>query len=355
LAEPEHDFSSLVMGNIPARIWIKDAQGRYVFVNSRLCSELGIERETWIRSKDEDLFPNAGHVYWRKDLQVLSSRTPLVSTDQVEQNKVLLVLRFPVVVDGKDHVAAVGIEITEQISALFGFFRLREEMFRNERLRSIGEMASGLAHDLRNILNAGALRLNILRSKAGDELIGDVNSLTRTVNAAAERVQGLHEFVSERPNEKLESTDLSALIEEAIEMVDFLIEKTPTVNGGTIKIERRMPDSLPKVRVFANQVKHVLANILINGREAMPDGGTLLIEARELPSTVEVTVADEGSGIPANIVEKVFEPFFTTKALGTGLGLSMARDVMTRIGGKIRAENRASRGAALILDFPVSR
>lgn len=355
MAHPDHDFLSLVMGNIPARIWIKDAQGRYVFVNQRLCSELGIEREKWIGARDEELFPDAGHVFWRKDLQVLSSGNPLVSTDQVEQDKVLLVVRFPLAVEGKDHIAALGIEITEQISALFGFFRLREEMFRNERLRSIGEMASGLAHDLRNILNAGALRLNILRSKAGENLIEDVNSLTRTVNAAAERVRGLQEFVSERPNEKLEPSDLSALIREAIDMVDFLIEKTPTINGGTIKIERQVSQALPKVAVFPNQVKHVLANILINGREAMPDGGTLSIEAKEISSAVQVTVADEGTGIPADILEKMFDPFFTTKTLGTGLGLSMARDVMTRIGGKIRAENRASRGAAVILDFPISK
>lgn len=162
-------------------------------------------------------------------------------------------------------------------------------------------------------------------------------------------------LLSERPNERLEPTDLSALIAEAIEMVDFLIEKTPTINGGTIKIERRIPNALPKVRVFANQVKHVFANLFINGREAMPDGGTLLIEAREIPSAIEVTVADEGTGIPTDVLEKIFEPFFTTKTLGTGLGLSMARDVMSRIGGKIRAENRAPRGAALILNFPVSK
>ena len=72
-------------------------------------------------------------------------------------------------------------------------------------------MASGLAHDLRNILNAGTLRLNILRSKAGDDLIQDVDALVRTVNAAAERVRGLQEFVSERPQEKLEASDLRDL------------------------------------------------------------------------------------------------------------------------------------------------
>jgi nitrogen fixation/metabolism regulation signal transduction histidine kinase len=352
--DPEY-FFSLLMGNIPARIWIKDARGRYVFVNSRLCSELGLEREKWIGSSDDELFPEVGHVYWRKDQQVLSGGNPLVSTDQVERGKSLFVLRFPLAIDGEAHVAAVGVETTQHMSALIGFFHLRDELFRNERLRSIGEMASGLAHDLRNILNAGTLRLNILRSKAGDDLISDVDALTRTVNAAADRVRGIQEFVSERPQENLQSSDLSVLITEAIEMVDFLVEKTPTVNGGTIKIEFEIPALLPKVPVFPNQVKHVFANLLINGREAMPDGGNLSIAAKETRSSVEVIVADEGVGISGEILEKVFEPFFTTKELGTGLGLSMARDVMTRIGGRIRGENRSPRGAAFILNFPTLR
>jgi C4-dicarboxylate-specific signal transduction histidine kinase len=349
------NFSSLLMGNIPARVWIKDAVGRYVFVNSRLSSELGIQPEKWVGERDEELFPNVGHVYWRKDLQVLSSGNPLISTDEVERGKSLFVVRFPLAIDGKDHVAAVGVETTEQMSALIGFFHLRDELFRSERLRSIGEMASGLAHDLRNILNAGSLRLNILRSKAGDDLLQDVDALARTVNAAAERVRGLQEFVNERPQENLEASDLSILISEAIEMVDFLIQRTPTVKGGAVKLERDTPASLPKVWAFPNQVKHVIANLLINGREAMPEGGNLSIEARLIAATVEVAVIDEGTGIPADVLQKMFDPFFTTKDLGTGLGLSMARDVMTRLGGQIRAENRSPQGAAIVLNFPIAK
>jgi signal transduction histidine kinase len=351
--DPERLFS-LLMSNIPARVWIKDALGRYVFVNQRLCSELGLEPEKWIGARDEELFPNAGHVYWRKDLQVFSTGAPLVSTDQIERGKSLFVVRFPLSIDGNDHVAAFGVETTEQMSALIGFFHLRDELFRNERLRAIGEMASGLAHDLRNILNAGALRLNILRSKAGNDLINDVDALARTVNAAAERVRGLQEFVNERPQENLEAADLSILISEAIEMVDFLIQKTPTEKGGIVKLERNIPASLPKVWAFPNQIKHVFANLLINGREAMPDGGNLLIEARPTENSIEVAVTDQGTGISADILLKMFDPFFTTKDLGTGLGLSMARDVMTRLDGEIRAENRSPQGAAIILNFPIA-
>ena len=351
--DSEH-FFSLLMGNLPARVWIKDARGRYIYVNSQLCSDLGIEREKCLGARDEELFPDAGQVYWRKDQQVLSSGSPLVSTDQVERGKYLFVLRFPLPIDGKDHVAAVGVETTEQMSALIGFFHLRDELFRNERLRAIGEMASGLAHDLRNILNAGTLRLNILRSKAGDDLTHDVDALARTVNAAAERVRGLQEFVSERPQENLESSDLSVLITEAVEMVDYLVEKTPTVNGGSVKLEVDIPASLPKVWAFPNQVKHVIANLLINGREAMPDGGILKIDAELDSDTVEVAVTDEGTGIAEDVLHKMFEPFFTTKELGTGLGLSMARDVITRLGGRIRAVNRSPQGAAIVLNFRIA-
>jgi signal transduction histidine kinase len=351
--DPEH-FFSLVMANIPARIWIKDARGRYVFVNSRLGSELGIESEKWIGRTDEELFPGIGHVYWRKDLQVLSGSEPLISTDQVERGKSLFVVRFPLEINGEPHVAAVGVETTQQMTALVRLFHLRDELFQNERLRSIGEMASGLAHDLRNILNAGALRLNILRSKAGSDFAKDVDALARIVSAAAERVRGLQEFVNERPQEVLELADLSTLIDEAVEMVDFLVQRTPTARGGAVKIEREIAPSLPKVWTFPNQVKHVFANLLINAREAMPDGGVLSIGARLYAATVEVTVADEGIGIAENVLQKMFEPFFTTKDLGTGLGLSMARDVMTRLRGKIRAENRSPQGAAIILNFPIA-
>ena len=351
--DSEH-FSSLLMGNLPARVWIKDAVGRYVFVNSRLTSELGIEQEKWIGARDEELFPTVGHVYWRKDQQVLSSGDPLVSTDQVERGKSLFVVRFPLTIDGKDHVGAVGVETTEQMTALIGFFHLRDELFRNERLRAIGEMASGLAHDLRNILNAGSLRLNILRTKAGADFAQDVDALARTVNAAAERVRGLQEFVNERPQENLESSDLAILIAEAVEMVDYLIQKTPTVKGGAVKLELDVPPLLPKVWAFPNQVKHVIANLLINGREAMPDGGNLSIETRLLANTVEVAIKDEGTGIPEDVLSRMFEPFFTTKDLGTGLGLSMARDVITRLGGQIHAENLSPAGAAIILNFPIA-
>jgi signal transduction histidine kinase len=86
----------------------------------------------------------------------------------------------------------------------------------------------------------------------------------------------------------------------------------------------------------------------------MPDGGNLLIEAKPVAAGIEVAITDEGTGIPADILPKMFDPYFTTKELGTGLGLSMARDVMTRLDGEIRAENHSPQGASIILIFPIA-
>jgi|HubBroStandDraft_6_1064221.scaffolds.fasta_scaffold323539_1 signal transduction histidine kinase len=346
-------FFLRLIRDMPARVWAKDSQGRYVFVNDEVVKVLRLGREKWIGSTDEALFPKVGQVYWRKDQQVLSSREPLVTTDQVGKDRYLFVLRFPLDMNGEPHVAAVGIETTSQISALIGFLHLQEQLFRNERLRSIGEMASGLAHDLNNSLNAASLRLRVLRRGASQEQVPDVDALERSIDAATQRVQNLREYVTSRREEDSQRVDLEELVSAAIEMVDFLIAKTPTINGGIVHIVRSAKKALPPVSVFPNQLKHVIANLLLNARDAMPDGGTITIGTRKTASSIEIVVSDQGSGIPKEQLEKIFEPFFTTKQNGTGLGLSMAMDVMTRMGGYVQVEDASPHGAVFTLRLPV--
>jgi len=284
---------------------------------------------------------------------VLSSGEPLVSTDQIEKQKFLFVLRFPLDIDGQPHVAALGVETTPHIMALIGIFHLQEQLVRNERMRSIGEMASGLAHDLSNSLNAANLRLRTLRKKAGQELIPEVDAVMRSIDTAAQRMQNLREYVTSRREENLARVDPEELITAAVEMVDFLIQKTPTLNGGRVRIVRKSAASLPQVSAFPNQLRHVIANLLVNARDAMPDGGDLVIETRTTDQHLEIEVSDEGGGISQDLLENIFEPFFTTKATGNGLGLSMARDVLARMEGHIRAANRVPHGAAFTLSIPL--
>jgi signal transduction histidine kinase len=350
----ETSFLLRVVGDLPARIWVKDSRGRYAFVNAEVARALEVPREKFIGATDDELFPTVGHVYWRKDQTVLSTGQPLVTTDQVENNRFLFCLRFPLDIAGEPHVATIGVDTTSHIAALIGFLHLQEQLFRNERMRSIGEMASGLVHDLNNSLNATTLRLRVLRSKVGADLIPDIDALARSLETATQRVQNVREYVTSKRYESPSLADLEDLLTAAIAMVDFLIERTPTAKGGMVRIVRKTTRDLPRVSVLPNQLKHVIANLLLNARDAMDDGGELTIETRQNSSFVEISVADEGTGVPAELMTSIFEPFFTTKSNGNGLGLSMAQDVLSRMRGQISVTNRAPRGAEFILRIPLT-
>jgi len=171
---------------------------------------------------------------------------------------------------------------------------------------------------------------------------------------AAVRVTRLQDVVHERFDEPLESIDLRGVIEEAVEMVHFVVEKSPTPTGGTIKVSFEVP-SLPPIMGYSAELLHVFANLLLNARDALPSGGNITVTGEPLEDAIVIGVADDGVGIKPDLLAKIFDPLFTTKNTGTGLGLSMARDVMTRMGGSIRADNRTQGGAIFNLRFPLPR
>ena len=174
------------------------------------------------------------------------------------------------------------------------------------------------------------------------------------VKDAAARVTRLQDVVQERSDEPLEHIDLRSVIEEAVEMVHFVVEKSPTPTGGTIRVSFEVPALRPVLGHVA-ELRHVFANLLLNARDALMSGGTIVINGELLDDAIEISVADDGVGIPADLIGKIFDPLFTTKNTGTGLGLSMARDVMTRMGGTITADNRPQGGAVFVLRFPLPR
>ena len=284
----EESAFMLLMSNLPARAWIRDRDGRYVFVNSRLATALGVDREKCIGSTDEALFSEtvAVRASRRKDQRTLSSGQPLATIDPIDRGQYLFVLRFPLEINGEPHVAGIGVETTEQITALMGLLNLNEQLFRNERLRAIGEMASGLAHDLNNSLNSAVLRLELLRSKADPELMPQVDALARAISNAADRVRNVREFVNSKRDDQPQMADLGNLIHESIELVDFVLLKAFTANGGRINLTCDLREPLPAVRALPNELKHVFANLLMNARDAMPDGGTISISAEPGPATI---------------------------------------------------------------------
>jgi PAS domain S-box-containing protein len=343
----------------PGRAWIKDGSGRFVYASDSLLAAFGLKREEVIGVADDSKFPNYARSRARKAQLVLSNGQPMRSTEVTRENgqtKYLFVVRFPLDFEGGHYVGGIAIEMTEEVSALEGLHRVNQQLFRSERLRSVGELASGIAHDINNSLNAMVLGIELLRAEKSKDanLTRRIERLGRVVKDAAARVTRLQDVVQERSDEPLQSVDLRSVIEEAVEMVHFVVEKSPTPTGGTIKVSFEVPALRPVLGHVA-ELRHVFANLLLNARDALPSGGTIVINGELLDDAIEISVADDGVGIPEDLIGKIFDPLFTTKNTGTGLGLSMARDVMTRMGGTITADNRPKGGAVFTLRFPLPR
>jgi signal transduction histidine kinase len=229
----------------------------------------------------------------------------------------------------------------------------RQAQFQSERMRSLGSLSSGLAHDINNSLNALKLHLSVLEMDPG-RLTQKFPVLHRIVDDCASLVRRLQDFARQRRDPPVGHCQIERVIAEAVQMVHSeLVEKTAlTDKPVTIVVETPL---LPMVPGDPVELRHVFVNLLLNARDAMPDGGKIEIIGHAAEGRVIISIADEGSGIPPDAIDRLFDPFFTTKGMhGTGLGLATAYGVMTRLGGAIRAENRPDRGAMFTATFPAA-
>lgn len=258
---------------------------------------------------------------------------------------------------GETNQAVVMIrEATARVHADHELARMREALVQHERMRAIGELASGVAHDLNNTLHAMNLRLSLIEQNEACRMAQESNigALSRAINDAALVVGRLQDFARQKTDRSLDCVDVSAVVSEAIEMVRTSIEGESSLAGAPVRIRTRLP-LLPAVTALAPELRHVVVNLLLNARDAMPKGGAIEVVGEERDGRVILEVLDEGSGIPEKNLENIFSPFFTTKGTrGTGLGLSNARAVLARLGGEISARNRTRGGACFTLSFPIA-
>ncbi|RKH15198.1 sensor histidine kinase [Corallococcus sp. CA053C] len=230
----------------------------------------------------------------------------------------------------------------------------RATLMERAQLRALGELAAGIAHDLRNTLNAMRLRLQLLQrdeAATGERGQHHLDALARIVADAGERVGRLQDFSRQRGSSTVERVQLSDVIRDAVDIARGGIEHRKA--GQAPRLDVVLPAKLPAVSGSSMELRYVLINLLINARDAMPKGGTIRVRAVKTGKSVRVTVEDEGTGIPEEHLPNIFKAFFTTKGnKGTGLGLSMAYGVVTRAGGKLTAANRPEGGAVFTLTFP---
>jgi len=230
---------------------------------------------------------------------------------------------------------------------------LRQQLLQAQRLSSVGELASSIAHEFNNILTTiiNSAKLG-LRNPDPVEKQFAFERVIKAGQRAAVIASGMLGFARKSSSHR-QNCDIARLVEEVL----ILTEKDLTKHR--IQVETRF-HSRPRAWVVPGQIEQILVNLVINARQAMPSGGRLRIEVRENPAgdTVEIRVSDSGVGIPPDQLRLIFEPFFTTKQPdeygrgGTGLGLSVCRQIIEQHHGRIRVESVVGKGSTFTVKLP---
>ncbi len=235
---------------------------------------------------------------------------------------------------------------------------LESQLAQAERLRSLGLLAAGVAHEVNTPLAVISNYTQLLAKQlpAGDTRSGVLDVITRQTFRASEIVANLLHFARAQGGEKA-PVDLQSVLHDTLALVEH------PLRSAHIQVETEFDANLPAVMGHAGQLQQVMLNLILNARDAMPEGGELRLIARSLEGGVEVAVSDTGAGIAPEVRERIFDPFFTTKKAvrngdglgsGTGLGLSVSYGIIQDHQGRISVESDPGRGSCFRIQFPAA-
>ena len=358
-------FSGLI-GTTPDHIYFKDRQSRFVRINESMAQVFGLDNAAAAVGKtDRDIF-SAEHAdrAYVEEQRIMETGEPMIGVEEKEtwpDGRITWVSTTKVPLrDTKDRITGlVGIsrDITNQI--LF-----EERLHRTQRMEAVGSIASGVAHDFNNILAPMLMAAELLRDKVPTgrdrELLAMVESGVRRGAALTAQL-----LTFSRGSEAARvSVPMQHVLKETVQIMRETFPRTMTIVPN-------LPNELLSVMADPTQMHQVILNLCVNARDAMPDGGRLTLSAEDIelgesrvrlhPDAkagryVLVTVADTGTGIAPEIIQRIFDPFFTTKGIGkgTGLGLSTVSGIVKSHGGFITVYSEPKVGSAFRVYLPAT-
>jgi PAS domain S-box-containing protein len=366
------DFLAAVIELVADPIFIKDRAFRFVLVNAALATLTGRPREAMLGRTDYDFCPaDEADFFRQKDMEMFSTGSAVTIeeepfTDASGARHVLATTKVPL----RD---ASG-EVTHVIGIIHDITRLKEaedalrlaneelerrvrdrtaalaaaqgRLVRKERLAVLGQLAGGLAHQIRNPLGAITNAAYVLQRQVKaptEDAARSIEIILAEVQQANRIITDLLDYARVRPPVRRKVSPRE-IVERALGS-----QTTPT----NVRVALDVP-VLPLVSVDPDQVRDALENLLRNAVEAMPEGGDLRIGARVEGGDLRLSIADSGAGIPCDVQEKLFEPLVTTKPLGLGLGLTTTRALVENQGGSITYESAPGLGTCFEVMLPIA-
>jgi two-component system NtrC family sensor kinase len=331
-------------------IFTVDADGRFTSMNEALESGLGLSRERLLTMRFEEVVEPADRAALRiahaAAMRGERHRGELHFRDGLGTVRVGSFTLTPLADEGAV-VSALGIvrDVTDER-------RLGEQLLQREKLAAVGQLVSGVAHELNNPL-AGILAFSQLLMASGhtDHAVRDaVVTINKEAKRAAKIISNLLLFARQRPPERTQ-TDLNQVVHDAVELRRYALRT------HQIDVHVELDAALPRVLADGSQLQQVFLNLITNAEHALrdyPGDKRLTIITRRVEEQLTVTVADSGPGVPLELHDRIFNPFFTTKKVGegTGLGLSISDGIVREHGGQIRLASPPGEGAVFIVELP---
>jgi len=281
--------------------------------------------------------------------KMIATRKPVVEEIEEPHLKRILSIGLSPIFDQQGNIVALAHSIRDVTAEK----ELRERLFQAEKLASIGELISGVAHELNNPLTSVLVHAQLLSMDPSipEKAKESLKWVEEEARRAAGIVQNLLDFVRRRPP-KRETVDINELVRKSLALRAY------EMRVENVKVKEELSPSLPLTSADPQQLQQVFLNIIINAEQAMYEahgGGTLTVRTSLTPENfIRIEFCDDGPGIPKEHMSRIFDPFFTTKEKGTGMGLTIAYNLVKEHGGRIWARNNTPEpGVTFFVEIPV--
>lgn len=331
------------------------------FLNMSIKDLIGKDIVEFISHKDKSFFASQLTTF------LLDGKTEVFEIEFVDANNQILMFEFSlstVLWENSDSILITVSNVTEKVE-------LNKQLLQTQKLESVGALASGIAHDFKNVLSGIIGAADMIMLKTSD--LSPVNNFAKIIKSSAERGSKLAQRLlgfSRKEDYDNQTFDINELLNEVVEIISYTFEKN-------IEITRNLSNKSLSFEGDSVKIQQCLLNLCVNARDAMQDGGNLIIESSILDNLYNeqsqniqdfilngelvidkkynfIKISDTGSGIPEEIRESIFEAFFTTKekGKGTGLGLSTTKNIIKEYKGVIYLESEINKGTTFSILLP---